>query len=96
MVYLYHIRLLLHFTRLRTLNISHFLHKSIGNMADKIQGNPKQFESNLFHCALIKLLIVKELKKRKRTWESFLEKMGYHPILPGTPKDKKVSPSKNR
>jgi len=65
MVYAYHIRLLMHFDGMRALNIPYFLHISIGNMTDKIQGNPKQFENHIFHHALIKLLIVKEMRKEK-------------------------------
>lgn len=71
MVYLYHIRLLLHFTSKRALNLPYFLYKSIGKMAGKIQANLKSYENSLFHCVLIKLMIVKEMKKRKKTWESF-------------------------
>ena len=36
MVYLYHVRLLLHFIGKKTLNLTYFLYRSIGNMADKI------------------------------------------------------------
>lgn len=36
------------------------------------------------------------MKKRKIAWESFLEKMEYHPILLGTPKDTTSSPYENR
>jgi len=93
MVYLYHVRLLLHFACKKTLNIPYFLYRSMGKMEDKIHANPKKYESSLFHCALIKLLIAKELRKRKRTWESFLEKLGFQPEVPNTPKSKINTPS---
>lgn len=92
MVYAYHIRFLMHFKGLKTLNLPYFLHRSIGNMTDKIQGNPNSFESHLFHCALTKLLIVKELRKRKKTWGSFLEKLGYQLIVEISPKEMSRSP----
>lgn len=94
MVYAYHIRLLMHFTSLKALNLPYFLNRIIGKMAGKIQGNPKNFEIHLFHCGLIKLLIVKELGKRKKTWGFFLEKLGYQLITPISPKEKGTSSSK--
>jgi len=96
MVYAYHIRFLMHFTGLKALNLPYFLHRSIGKMKDKIQGNPKIFESHMFHCALIKLLIVKDLRKRKKTWGSFLERMGYQLIVPNSHEDKSVSSSEGK
>jgi len=90
MVYAYHnhIRLLMHFKGVKALNLPYVLHRSIGKMAGKIQENLKNFESHLFHYGLIKLLIVKELGKRKRTWGFFLEKLGYQLMTPTSPKER--------
>jgi len=83
----------MHFKGVKSLNLPYFLHRSIGNMAGKIHGNTKNFESHLFHYSLIKLLIVKELGKRKKTWGFFLEKLGYQLMTPISPKDKGASSS---
>jgi len=93
MVYAYHIRLLMHFKGLKALNLPYFLHISLGKMAGKIQGNPKSFESHLLHGGLIKLLIVKELGKRKKTWGFLLEKLGYPLMSLISPKEKGASSS---
>jgi len=82
MVYAYHVRLLMHFRGVKVLNIPYLLHSSLGKMCEKIQGNPYSFSSHIFPCGLIKLLIVRELAKRRSTRGLFLEKLGYHPITP--------------
>jgi len=51
-------------------------------MMENIQGNKDNFKSHLFHFGLIKKFIVKELSRRKNTWGSFLEKLGYELMPP--------------
>ena len=41
-------------------------------MSNKVKDNPAKAKTRFFHCALIKLLIIEELKKRKKTWGYFL------------------------
>jgi hypothetical protein len=41
-------------------------------MADKVQARVDQLKSILFHFSLVKLLVVEELKKLNRVWDSFL------------------------
>jgi len=65
-------------------------------MADKVQANTEKSYSSLFHRALIKLLIIKELKKRKRTWDSFIKKMDIQPKTPITSKIKNNTLSKDK
>lgn len=96
MVYAYHVRLLMHFEGVKVLNIPYFLHMSLGKMSDKIQSNPKSFSSHLFQCGLIRLLIVKELAKRRRTRGSFLEKLCYHPITLVSLKERETPYSEKR
>jgi hypothetical protein len=71
-VYLYHIRLLMHFTGKNPLNLPFYLYKSLGKMADMVQARVDQLKSSLFHFSLVKLLVVEELKKSNRDWDSFL------------------------
>jgi hypothetical protein len=71
-VYLYHIRLLMHFTWKNPLNLPFYLYKSLGKMTDMVQARADQLKSSLFHFSLVKLLVVEELKKSNRDWDSFL------------------------
>jgi hypothetical protein len=71
-VYQYHIRLLMHFTGKIPLNLPFYLYRSLGKMADKVQARVDQLKSSLFHFSLVKLLVVEELRKINRDWESFL------------------------
>ena len=96
MVIYYHMRLLMHFKGVKTLNIPYFLHRFLGKMTNKIKGNLESFSSHIFHCGLIRLLIVKELMKRRRTWGYFLEKLGYHPITPVLVKEREAPSSEGR
>ena len=58
-IYAYHIRLLMHFTRTKQLNLPFFLHKSIEKMASTIQKKPpSQQIACLFHHSLIKVIIL--------------------------------------
>jgi hypothetical protein len=71
-VYQYHIRLLMHFTGKIPLNLPFYLYRSLGKMADKVQARVDQLKSILFHFSLVKLLVVEELRKINRDWDSFL------------------------
>jgi len=62
-------------------------------MTEKIQGNKDNFKSHLFHYGLIKILIVKELSRRKKTWGSFLERLGYELMPPVSLKEKDMPSS---
>jgi hypothetical protein len=71
-VYQYHIRLLMHFTGKIPLNLPFYLYRSLGKMADRVQARVDQLKSSLFHFSLVKLLVVEELRKLNRDWDSFL------------------------
>jgi hypothetical protein len=71
-VYMYHIRLLMHFTSKKSINLPYCLSRSLGKMVDKVQDKSNQFEPNVFNFSLIKLLVLEELKKEKREWNSFM------------------------
>ena len=72
MVYHYHIKLLMHFTGKKVMNMSFYLHRILGKMAYKVQGKKQNFENSLFHFGLIKLLVLEELKKKDLYWECFV------------------------
>jgi hypothetical protein len=71
-IYPHHIRLLMHFTGKIPLNLPFFLHQSLGGMADNVQAEADQPKKNLFHISLIKLLVVEELRRLGKDWDSFL------------------------
>ena len=51
-------------------------------MYDKVQAKPSASSLALFHPSLIKLLVLEELNKIGKTWESFLASNNYEVILP--------------
>jgi hypothetical protein len=95
MVYLYHIRLLMHFTGKKYLNIPYYLCRSLGKMVDKVQAKSKQVEPSLFHFSLIKLLVLEELKKTNGEWSSFLSTSGFCAETISSPPSKGSTPSTN-
>ena len=47
-------------------------------MSDKVHARDDQLKTNLFHLHLVKLLVVEELKKLNRDWDSFLASTNIH------------------
>ncbi len=76
-VYSYHLKLLLHFTGMISLDLLFFLYRSITKMADKVQMKSQGHETSLFHHGLIKLIVLHELKGINREWSSFLLLCGF-------------------
>jgi hypothetical protein len=72
MVYQYHIKLLMHFTRKEPLNIPFYLLINLGKMLDKVQDKSKKLGTIVFHFDLIKMLVLEELKKTNSYWDAFL------------------------
>jgi hypothetical protein len=56
--------------------------RSIGKMSDRVQAKPTTSSPTLFHSSLIKLLVLEELCKIGKTWESFLTSNNYEVISP--------------
>lgn len=71
-VFLYHIRLLKHFTEEYLINIPHFLKLSPHKMARGVKSKGKKPNTFLYFHNLIKILIVAKLTKRKNSCEDFL------------------------
>jgi hypothetical protein len=69
---LYHFRLLDHFTGKVLLNLPFFLHKSLTKACHKIIAEPLSIKNSLCHHGLIKMIILKELRRREITWQHFL------------------------
>ena len=71
-MYMYHIRLLMNFLESQTINIPYFLLSSLTKMSTTIQKNLDDVEPHLYHHSRIKILVEKQLKERRDTWEQFL------------------------
>ena len=72
-IYAYHIRLLMHFTIQKPLNMCNYLCRSLAKMSERIQMKNKEHYPSLFHHSLIKIIVLHQLTKKNMTWESFLE-----------------------
>ena len=74
-LYRYHIKLLMHFTRVKTLDLPHYLYRSLIKMAEKVQSRREDHHTSLFHHGLIKLIVLHHLSSINMTWEDFLERL---------------------
>jgi hypothetical protein len=70
-VYQYHIRLLMHFTGRKPLNLPYYLFKILGKMANRMKVRKCLVEPSLFHFSLIKLLVLEEHRKRNQDSKTF-------------------------
>jgi len=93
MVYQYHIKLLIHFTRKEPLNLLFYPLRILGNMSDKVQSKYKQLDTSNFHFGLIKMLMLEELKNTNSDWDAFLVTLGFHSDVFNTPKIKGETPT---
>ena len=72
-LYPYHIRLLMHFTRVRMLNLPYFLFRNIEKMAHFVQNNPyPQKMSSLYYYSLIKMILLHDISLLNIFWEIFI------------------------
>jgi hypothetical protein len=62
-------------------------------MADKVQAKSNQVDPSLFHFSIIKLLVLEELKKSKREWNSFLAASRFGAETINSPPSKGSTPS---
>lgn len=76
-VYPYHFKLLLHFIGKVSIDIPFYLFRSLSKMCDKVQLRKEDCETSLFHHGLIKLLILDNLQKIGRDWNSFIFMAGF-------------------
>jgi hypothetical protein len=66
MVYQYHIRLLMHFTGKKALNIPFYLYRSLGKWLTKCKKSISKLNTTFFILDLIKLLVIEEFRKTNR------------------------------
>jgi hypothetical protein len=93
MVYQYHIVLLLHFTGKEAMNLTFYLFRSIGKMANKVHAKSKKVDTSVFHSGLIKMLVMEELRKTTTDWETFLTSSHFQLNVAPTPQSKIQSPT---
>ena len=74
-LYAYHIRILMHFTRVKFMNIPYFMYQNIKRMTTLLRRkNPEQHHNNIYHYALIKIIVVHQLGLQGITWEDFISR----------------------
>ena len=72
-LYSYHIRFLMHFTRVKILHFPYYLYRSLDNMSCIVQKrHPSQQMQSLFHHSLIMMVVMNQLEKRGIPWEVFI------------------------
>ena len=74
-LYAYHIRLLMHFMRVRMMNVPYFMCRNIERMTTLVQKKtPEQQHNNIYHYALIKIIVVYQLGLQGIAWEEFISR----------------------
>ena len=72
-LYAYHIRLLMHFTRVRMMNLPFFICNNIEKMKNVMQHKTPQQQLNIvYHFALIRILVDHQLGLQGIAWEDFM------------------------
>ena len=74
-LYTYHIRVLMHFTRVRMMKIPYFMCRNIERMTTLVQKKTLEQQNNsIYHYALIKILVVHQLGLQGITWDDFISR----------------------
>jgi hypothetical protein len=68
LVYIYHIRILMHLNGDYPLNLPYFLLKSLTKMSKKVQSISTNAKGSLFHQVLIKTLVMSALNELQKPW----------------------------
>lgn len=72
-VYSYHIMLLMHFTKVKLLNLPYYLFWSIDKMAFVVKKRSYAHQvQSLFHHSLIKMIVLHQLEQQGIPWEVFI------------------------
>ena len=88
-LYSYHIRLLMHFTRVRMMNIPFFMCRNIEKTVPLVQRkSPAQQHRSVYHYGLIQLVVIHQLAQQGITWEDFISR--YFFTAPASPPPKVV------
>jgi hypothetical protein len=75
LVYLYHIRLLIHINGDYPLNLPYFLLKSLSKMSKRVQSHPATTKGSLFHQGLIRTLVVFSLNEVHKSWDWLIQSL---------------------
>lgn len=72
-LYAYHIRLLMHFTRVRMMNLPYFMCWNIEKMTTLVQKKtPQQQLNSIHHFSLIKIVVIHQLGVQGIYWVDFI------------------------
>lgn len=72
-LYAYHIRLLMHFTRVKMMSIPYFICKNIERMKIIAKRKPYLQQLNsIYHFSLIKIVVLNQLNQLGMPWETFI------------------------
>jgi hypothetical protein len=76
-VFLFHLRFLLHLDGIKRMNLPYYFLRDLNKMAMRVQENPNTPPHGIFHQGLIKFLVKAELGKLQKTWNHFLIQSGF-------------------
>ena len=75
LVYIYHIRILMHLNGDYPLNIPYFLLKSLTKMSKRVQSLSTNAKSSMFHQVLIKTLVMSALSELQKPWSWLMQSL---------------------
>jgi hypothetical protein len=75
LIYIYHIRILMHLNGDYPLNLPYFLLKSLTKMSKKVQSISTNAKGSLFHQVLIKTLVMSALNELQKPWNWLTESL---------------------
>jgi len=67
---------------MKEIDLSFFLFKSLQRMISFVERKPDKLQKSIFHHALIKIIVLEQLKKEGKDWPTFLFVSNYHIDLP--------------
>ena len=72
-LYAYHIRLLMHFTRVRMMDLPFFMFQNIEKIAHYVKKKPYPQQMNrIYHFSLIKIIVLHQLNRLNIPWKTFI------------------------
>jgi hypothetical protein len=75
LVYIYHIRILMHLNGDYPLNMPYFLFKSLTKMSKRVQSLSTNAKNSLFHQVLIKTLVMSTLRELQKPWSWLMQSL---------------------
>jgi hypothetical protein len=79
LIYIYHIRILMHLNGDYPLNLPYFLLKSLTKMSKRVQSLSSNAKSSLFHQVLIKTLVMSALRELQKPWSWLMQSLNPNP-----------------